>query len=127
MITTEQIMRLQQLTGRDDLSVTHFDHALRYAADAICIYTNRHVLPPGVENIWMRMACDVINHMTPSDLGLATPTGIEMDDTKITGQVNLINMPNMTFLRDYAALLQPYRLMKRYRHAYHEPIQRRPR
>lgn len=126
MITTEMILQVQQLTGRDDLSVTHFEHALRYAADAICIYTNRQVLPPGVDSIWIQMACDIINHMTPSDLGMATPTSIEMDDTKIEGQVNLLNMPNLSFLRDYAKLLQPYRLMKRYRREFYEPIQRRP-
>ena len=124
MITTELILRLQQLTSRDDLSVTHFDFALRVCADFICMYTNRRVLSPGVENLWVAMACDYINYCIPSDIGAAVPTSIEMDDTKIQGQVNLLNMPNVEFMRNYRRLLERYRVMPRYREPWFEPIRR---
>lgn len=125
MITTEMIMKVQQLTGRDDLSVTHYDHALRMCADFICMYTNRRVIPPGVENMLIQMACDYINYCTVSDVGIGAPTMMEMDDTKIQGQANLLNMPNLEFMRNYKRLLERYRLMPRFREPHFEPIRRR--
>lgn len=142
MMTIEQKLAIvKEIIGPTKMySVTKMRFALDEAKGHILNYTNRHILPWELEYMQCRMAADILLYLTPDtdDTGsgghvdpLKDLQRVKLDDAEFEAQdrddtyvLSLAKQnPNMDFLKNYAAQLQMWRVMPRYRRC---PIEPRP-
>ncbi len=140
MTIEEKLAFVKELIGATKTySVTKMRFALHEAAGHILNYTNRRILPRELEWMQCRMAADILLYLTPDtdDTGganldpLKDLQRVKLDDAEFEAQdrndtyvLSLAKQnPNMDFLKDYAAQLQMWRVMPRYRRP---PLEPRP-
>lgn len=142
MTLEEKLAIVKELVGSErTYSITRVRFCLDEAKGHILNYTNRTVLPPQLEWLQCRMAADILLYLTPTVAdgsgaqGNGDPLGglkrVELDDAKFEAQdrddtyvLSLAKQnPNIDFLKNYAAQLQMWRVMPRYRRP---PIEPRP-
>lgn len=138
MTTEEKLAFVKELIGATKTySVTKMRFALDEAAAHILNYTNRTILPRELDWMQCRMAADILLYLTPDtdDTGganldpLKDLQRVKLDDAEFEAQdrndtyvLSLAKQnPNMDFLKDYAAQLQMWRVMPRYRRPPMEP------
>lgn len=140
MTTEEKLAFVKEIIGATKTySVTKMRFALDEAAAHILNYTNRTILPRELDWMQCRMAADILLYLTPDtdDTGganldpLKDLQRVKLDDAEFEAQdrndtyvLSLAKQnPNMDFLKDYAAQLQMWRVMPRYRRP---PLEPRP-
>lgn len=140
MTTEEKLAFVKELIGATKTySVTKMRFALDEAAAHILNYTNRTILPRELDWMQCRMAADILLYLTPDtdDTGganldpLKDLQRVKLDDAEFEAQdrndtyvLSLAKQnPNMDFLKDYAAQLQMWRVVPRYRRP---PLEPRP-
>lgn len=140
MTIEEKLAFVKEIVGATKTySVTKMRFALDEAAAHILNYTNRTILPRELDWMQCRMAADILLYLTPDtdDTGganidpLKDLQRVKLDDAEFEAQdrndtyvLSLAKQnPNMDFLKDYAAQLQMWRVMPRYRRP---PLEPRP-
>lgn len=140
MTTEEKLAFVKEIIGATKTySVTKMRFALHEAAAHILNYTNRTILPRELDWMQCRMAADILLYLTPDtdDTGganldpLKDLQRVKLDDAEFEAQdrndtyvLSLAKQnPNMDFLKDYAAQLQMWRVVPRYRRP---PLEPRP-
>ena len=140
MTIEEKLAFVKELIGATKTySVTKMRFALDEAAAHILNYTNRRILPRELDWMQCRMAADILLYLTPDtdDTGganldpLKDLQRVKLDDAEFEAQdrndtyvLSLAKQnPNLDFLKDYAAQLQMWRVMPRYRRP---PLEPRP-
>lgn len=140
MTIEEKLAFVKEIIGATKTySVTKMRFALDEAAAHILNYTNRTILPRELDWMQCRMAADILLYLTPDtdDTGganidpLKDLQRVKLDDAEFEAQdrndtyvLSLAKQnPNMDFLKDYAAQLQMWRVMPRYRRP---PLEPRP-
>ena len=140
MTTEEKLAFVKEIIGATKTySVTKMRFALDEAAAHILNYTNRTILPRELDWMQCRMAADILLYLTPDtdDTGganldpLKDLQRVKLDDAEFEAQdrndtyvLSLAKQnPNMDFLKDYAAQLQMWRVVPRYRRP---PLEPRP-
>lgn len=138
MTIEEKLAFVKEIIGATKTySVTKMRFALDEAAAHILNYTNRTILPRELDWMQCRMAADILLYLTPDtdDTGganldpLKDLQRVKLDDAEFEAQdrndtyvLSLAKQnPNMDFLKDYAAQLQMWRVMPRYRRPPMEP------
>ena len=140
MTIEEKLAFVKEIIGATKTySVTKMRFALDEAAAHILNYTNRTILPRELDWMQCRMAADILLYLTPDtdDTGganldpLKDLQRVKLDDAEFEAQdrndtyvLSLAKQnPNMDFLKDYAAQLQMWRVVPRYRRP---PLEPRP-
>lgn len=139
MTPEEKVQIVTEILGPTKIfSITKIRFALQEAKWHILNYTNRVILPIPLEWMQCRMAADILLYLTPDtdDSGtgghadpLKDLQRVKLDDAEFEAQdrndtyvLSLAKQnPNMDFLKDYAAQLQMWRVVPRYRRPPFEP------